>query len=84
MNIDKLIELSEKRVELTKELKQSLIYESCLYHVIRDECNRNHLFFLYDITTTQQIRYDTAPKLRTWLERRKVPNEKVYDYHLIA
>lgn len=81
-NLDKLIELREKQVELLKEYKQSINYWDCLYDVVEDYM-RITRFFLFDVQTKEEVRYGTAEYLRAWLWRRRIPDEKVYNYHLI-
>lgn len=81
-NIDKVIELSEKKTGLLKELKQSQIYETCDYHVVPTP-GRVADFMLFEIATQKEVRNGNAQYIRTWLDRRKIPNEKVYHYYLI-
>ena len=80
--IDTAIQLTEKKVSLLKELKQSQIYESCDYHVVATP-GRTADFILFEIAAQKEVRNGNAQYIRTWLERRKIPNNKVYDYKLI-
>lgn len=81
-DLDKLIELEEKKVGLLKKLKESLEYEDCKYHVVQPESTRQ-FFMLFEIATQQEVRAGNAQYIRTWLERRSIPNEQVYGYELI-
>lgn len=81
-SIEKAIQLNEKKTELLKELKESLIYEKCTYDV-RREPGRNNRFMLFEILTSKEVKYGTDKEIRTWLERRNVPNNKVYNYEMI-
>lgn len=80
MQIDKLIELSEKKTELLKELKQSLIYEQSVYDVRR--CNKD-TFMLFEISTHKIVRSGNAEYIHKWLQRRKIKPELVYNYELL-
>lgn len=81
--IDRLIELSEKKVTLLKELRESLKYESCKYHIDNDP-GRKGWYFLILIESKEIVRDGTPETIRKYLEMRKIPNEIVYKYELIA
>ena len=80
--IDRLIDLTEKKIDLLKETRESITYESCLYDV--QACpGRLSYFMLFEIATGKEVRAGDAGDIRTWLERRKIVNEVVYNYTLI-
>lgn len=80
-NINKLIKLTEKKVDLLKEAKESMIYETCTYHVVQPE--KRQYFMLYEIATQKLVRDGDSSYIRKWLERRNIPVDKIYNYQLI-
>lgn len=79
--IDKAIELSEKRTELLKEYKESLAYEDCDYDVQKVP-GEQEMYMLYD-KNQQCVRDGAASYVKSWLNRRKIPNNKVYNYKIL-
>lgn len=79
---DQLISASEKMTNLIKEHRESSIYEICLYDV-RPDPGRPNRFMLFEISTSEEKKYGSAREIRTWLERRNHPKDKVYNFHLI-
>lgn len=80
--IDRLIELSEKKTELLKELKEATDYENCIYDV-RETPGQPEFYMLFEISTSSLIREGNAAYIRKWLERRNIKSNKVYNYNII-
>lgn len=87
--MNELIKLTEKKVALLKEYKQSAIYETCLYDV-RDLSDGKfqpfsspRRFLLFEISSKKEVQFGHAGDIRRWLERHKVPEDKVYNYEAI-
>jgi hypothetical protein len=74
--LDKLIQLSGHKMALLKELKESIVYENCIYDIRRISGR----LYLFDIKTKKEI-FCSNPK--TWLDRRKIGINKVYNSHLL-
>lgn len=82
--MDELILLSEKMTSLLKEYKESKIYESCTYHVIKDQnCFPVNRYFLYRIEDKKQILYSNKEKIISWLSIRKIETNTVYNYEIL-
>ena len=78
MSLNKLIELSEKKTELLKEIKSSLEYEKCTHELIKIPLNRlEFIFVVYDIKSGKEVfENKDKSKVDEWLNRRVIT--KVY------
>lgn len=82
--ITKLIELTEQKLSLLKELKESLKYESCLYDVREmPGSTGKKKYMLFEIATGKQITFGYAEGLLRWFYMRNVPTEKVYNIEIL-
>lgn len=76
-NIDKLIELHEKKIALLKEYKESVIYEGCDYHAVELPGRRG--YFLLYLISDHELKYEgTSVRMCIWLRIHKIPAAKVY------
>lgn len=81
-DLDELITLREKQVDLLKELRESKKYEQCT-HDVRELPGRTGFFMVFDISTSQIVIEGSATRCRSKIEMRKIPVEKVYGYEKI-
>lgn len=81
---DRLIATTRQLNELAKELKEATIYEQCS-HDVRPLTGRKDYYLLFEKTgnTTPLMHEGPAKRIRTYLERRGIEPDKVYNYHLI-
>jgi len=83
--MNELISKSEKMTSLLKEYKESLIYENCKYHLIKDEnCKPMERYFLYLIEGQKQLLYCTKEKIKQYLSIRNIDTKTVYNYSIIT
>ena len=77
--IDELIQATEKKLDLLKELRDSTHYESCKYDVIKLPDSSKYIVF--EISTKKEVRFDYPSKLVKWFDRMKINKDKVYNYN---
>lgn len=87
MSIDKLIELSERQTKLLKELKESLLYESCIYEVREipgyDVKSMEKKYMIFDIATGKEVTFGYAESLLNWFDLRNIPQHKIYNIQIL-
>lgn len=79
--IDCLIQLEEKKLNLLKELKNSLKYESCEYHLIKlKSCkNTNTQYLLFHKKSNLLLKsFRDVESFERFLTKRKIPNSNIY------
>ena len=75
--IDILIKLTERKTELLKELKQSIIYESKKYHLLKiDNHPKSHALIL--ISSGQMVKHGTAQQIKSYCRTRKIKENEIY------
>lgn len=75
-----LIEKSQQMTTLLIEYREAKKYESCLYHVVKEMPHPRHEYFmLFDIVSQKMVRDGSKQYIQSWLNRRKVPDDKVYN-----
>ena len=80
--IDKLIQATEKKLDLLNELKESLHYEQCIYDVV--QLPDGGKFMVIEISTKKEVRFDYPSQLVKWFDRRKIDKDKVYNYNKLV
>lgn len=80
-NIDKCIELTEKKVKLMKEYKQALLEERADYIVCPAGAvslgighRSQHFFVLVDKSTGENLTADVKDKVLKFIEKKKLQN----------
>ena len=79
--IDKLISMEEKKLELLKELKESIRYESCQYHLVQlESCLKSEKIYpLYSIEDQNLIKsFRSLESVDKFLFNRKINLSSVY------
>ena len=76
--IDEIIEQTEIKLDLLKELRESLTYEQCVYDVV--QLPDGGKFMVFEIATKKEVRYDYPAKLVKWFDRIKADKTKIYNY----
>lgn len=78
--IDKLIEASERLTSLLKELKQSQLYEACIYDVREvPGYDTEKKYIVYEIATGKEVTFGYASGLLLWFDLRNIPHDKIYN-----
>ncbi len=77
--MDKLIELTRKKLSLLEELRESKIYESKTYHLVCE----NGLYMLYRISDQEQIRAGGKSRMKSYFRLHGVNPADVYGIELI-
>ena len=77
--MDDLIQLTEKKLNLLKELKNSLIYEDCT-HAIEKNIGFCNNYFLIHIQSKIIIYDGTLLKIENYCKKRNI--EKIYKNNL--
>jgi len=77
--INKLIQATEKKLDLLNELKQSQHYEQCIYDVV--QLSDGNKFIVIEISTKKEVRFDYPSQLVKWFDRIKIDKDKVYNYN---
>jgi hypothetical protein len=80
--MQEIINKSQQLTALLIEYRESLKYQSCLYHVDKQP-DRQNMFFLIEIKTGEIKRTGTPEQLKGWLRLRKIEPDKVYNYSLL-
>ena len=80
--IDEIIKETEKKLDLLRELKQSLYYEECIYDVI--QLPDGGKFMVFEIATKKEVRCDYPARLIKWFDRIKVDKDKIYNYNKLV
>ena len=73
--IDKAIELTEKKVKLLKELKQSQIFETMTYDCVNHGEGRHSLIH---IATKKNICHGHKGRLEGFIRRRGIDKDTIY------
>ena len=71
--MDKIIKLTEKKLNLLKELKNSLIYEKCT-HTIEKNIGFYDNYFLICIESKKIIFDGTLLKIQSYCKKRNIKN----------
>lgn len=82
MSIDKLIQLTEKKAELLRELKEAQIYEACKYHLIKDSSRTPRepaYYLLYEIATGKLVKDGSAAMVKAYINRHQA-EQLTYNY----
>ena len=77
--IDELIQATEKKLDLLKELKESQHYEQCIYDVV--QLPDGGKFIVIEIATKKEVRFDYPARLVKWFDRIKADKDKIYNYN---
>lgn len=78
-NIEQLITLKNKAIDLLRELKASHEYFKCSYHLVKtDELGRYSLIRLSDC---QIVRHGDTERIKSYINFRSIPADTVYDYN---
>lgn len=77
--MEKLIELTSRKLSLLEELRESIIYESKTYHLV---C-KNDLYMLYRISDEKQIKTGRKGEIESYFRLRGVNLCDVYGAELI-
>ncbi len=87
MDIDKLIELSERQTKLLKELKESLYYESCTHEVREipgyDLKSMEKKYMVFEIATGRDVTFGYAESLLHWFDIRNIKQNKIYNIQIL-
>ena len=82
---DELIAMGDERLRLSKELKNSVEYESCDYTVARvDSMAHEVRFVLIRKIDKKQLSHGTATEVKRYIERVGIDPSKVFDISLIG
>lgn len=73
--IDKIIEKSIKKIKLMEELKESLLYESADYHLVKIG---NDNFSLYKKLNKTPIFNGNHEQIKSFMKKRKISSEQVF------
>jgi phosphate uptake regulator len=74
---DEFIKKTERLNELAKELKESLIYESCKYHLVNTDTH-NKLFMLMEIESKVQLISGNMNRIDNYISSRQIDRGIVY------
>lgn len=77
--MDKLIELTRKKLSLLEELRESMVYESKTLHLVCE----NGLYMLYRISDQKQIAAGRKSEMKSYFRLRGVDPADVYGIELI-
>jgi len=76
--INKAIELAEKKVQLLKNLKDSLRYEECEYHIVTHKEAKHVFYSLWKIETKEQLFYGDIDRLTSYMNIRNMSFDNIY------
>ena len=77
---NELIKLEIKKISLLQELRASLTYEQCIYDIVQF----GDTYSVFEIATKKEKHFGTRTNVLTWLERRNVAHDKVYNIHKLS
>ena len=76
--IDNLIEKSEQKTTLLKELKESAIYESKIYNLIKMRMGSKDFYMLYLISNKQEVISGELDRIKSHLRLHKIDISDIY------
>ena len=76
--IDRIIVLTEKKVKLLKELKESLKYEKCKYHLVEDKKVFPTRYSLIDISSEETLAYGSAARINSYIKLKNINRELIH------
>lgn len=79
-DINILIEKSEKKVSLLKELKESINYESKIYDLIEFKHLYNKKYVLYRILDKKEMKSGDVNIIKSYIKMRNIDTNSIYNY----
>jgi hypothetical protein len=78
--LDQAIEISEKKTALLKKLKESILFEDCVYELIKhDELPVR--YSLFEISSGINLCFGNLMRVGSYVNNRKIDTEKIYNYN---
>ena len=77
--LEKVILLTEKKVKLLKELKESLIFESCKFHIVEHNEGHAKRYSFFEIATKENLIFGSLQKIKSFVKRRKIDKNIIYN-----
>ena len=76
--IQELIELTEKKLSLLKELQRSQDYSKCDYHLYRDHKESKPYYFLHDLRNNVIVASGPLARIQSFMSIRSIKKADIY------
>lgn len=76
--IEKAIKLTKKKVSLLKELKESLKYQDCKYHLVAHTNDLPLRYSLFRIGSQDNLCFGPMEKIESYIRLRNIDKKLIY------
>jgi hypothetical protein len=76
--VDQVIELTKKKLKLLEELKESLKYEKCKYHLVCHEGISIPRWSLIEIASKENLCHGSTADLNRFIKKRNIDRKIIY------
>jgi len=81
--IEHLIELSEKKTSLLRELKESVIYEEKIYDLIRFDMGFQKNYVLYLISGKKELKSGRISDIKSYIRLRNIDIKTIHNNNVL-
>jgi hypothetical protein len=76
--IDKVVDLTNKKVNLLKELKESLKYQDCKYHLVAHTNDLPLRYSLFKIGSQENLCFGPLERIESYIRLRNIDKKLIY------